>query len=200
MVTGAVALGTATDLTDGPDSAGRPRPSAPAGAGPLGDWLRDHPAWPVTALLAAYPLWWALGVADMMWIGLAVPMATRMLAWRAHGTRSLRLPPGFGLWLLFLVWTLASLVTISQTAPGTVPSAVSHRVISYADRTATYVALTLLLLYVGNLTEAELSKRKVAALLGLVGIYSAAFGIAGIIAPNFEFNSPMLASCRTSCR
>ena len=49
--------------------------------------LARNPAWPVTALLAGYPLWWLLGLADFMWIMLAIPMAFRMAAWAAHGTR-----------------------------------------------------------------------------------------------------------------
>ena len=52
---------------------------APATPGPptaRGRWLARHPAWPVVALLAGYPLWWALGVADFAWIGFAVPMAS----------------------------------------------------------------------------------------------------------------------------
>jgi hypothetical protein len=55
---------------------------APATPGPQptrGRWLARHPAWPVAALLAGYPLWWALGVADFAWIGFAVPMAGRLL-------------------------------------------------------------------------------------------------------------------------
>lgn len=127
-----------------------------------------------------------------MWIALAIPMTSRMLAWRAHGSRPLRLPPGFGIWLLFLLWTLASLVMIKLTAPGTVQSPVSHRVIAYADRTTTYVGITVLLIYVGNLTESELSRRKLASLLGLLAIYTTGFGIAGMILPTVQFGSPML--------
>ena len=57
-------------------------------------WLTRHPAWPVTALLVGYPMWWALGVADFAWIVLAIPMASRMLAWRKHHTGRLKLPAG----------------------------------------------------------------------------------------------------------
>src|ERR1022692_4439637 len=158
----------------------------------LGAWLTRHPAWPVTALLVGYPLWWALGVADFMWIVLAIPMASRLLAWRSHDSRRLRLPPGFGVWLLFLLWTVASLAMIKLTAPGTVQSPVSHRLIAYADRTTTYVAITVLLLYVGNLTESELSRRKLAALLGVLAVYTTVFGVAGILLPNLQFSSPTL--------
>jgi hypothetical protein len=156
-------------------------------------WLARHPAWPVTALLAGYPLWWALGVGDFMWIILAVPMAARLAAWWLHGSRPIRLPPGFGFWLAFLAWTGASVIMLKLGAPGTVSSPLSHRLVAYADRTATYLALTVLLLYVGNLTERELPRRKLAALIGLLGGYAVALGIAAIALPHFEFNSPTLA-------
>jgi hypothetical protein len=155
-------------------------------------WLVRHPAWPVTALLAGYPLWWALGIADFMWILVAIPMTATMLAWRTGRSRPLRLPPGFGIWAVFLVWTILSVVMIGMKAPGTVTSPVSHRLVAYTDRTVTYVAITVLLLYVGNLTHAELPRRKLAGLIGLLAIYATMFGIAGIFLKNFQFSSPIL--------
>ncbi len=134
--------------------------------------LARGPAWPVTYLVIGYPLWWALGIADFMWIILAIPMIARMAAWRSRGNRTIRVPPGFGLWLLFLVIVIAGIATITLTAPGTVPSPVSHRVLSYANRTAGYLADTVLLLYAGNLTERELPRRTLAWMLGLVGIFA----------------------------
>ena len=155
-------------------------------------WLASHPSWPITALLAGYPLWWALGVADFMWIILAVPMAARMLAWRRTGSRKIRAPPGFGIWLLFMIWVLAGIPMLLLTAPGTVDSSISHRVISFAIRAASYAGVTVLLLYAGNLTERELPRRKLAWLLGLVALYAIGGGIGGVLAPNFQFSSPTL--------
>ncbi len=155
-------------------------------------WLASHPSWPITALLAGYPLWWALGVADFMWIILAVPMAARMLAWRRTGSRKIRVPPGFGIWLLFMIWVLAGIPMLLLTAPGTVDSSISHRVISFAIRAASYAGVTVLLLYAGNLTERELPRRKLAWLLGLVALYAIGGGIGGVLAPNFQFSSPTL--------
>ncbi len=158
----------------------------------VGAWLTRHPAWPVIALLAGYPLWWALGIADFMWIGAAIPMAAGLYAWRSHGSRPLRLPPGFGLWLLFLIWSTAGVAMLTLQAPGTASSPVSHRLVAYADRTTTYVAITVLLLYVGNLTESELSRRKLIWLIGLVGGYATVLGIAGMVLPGLQFNAPTL--------
>jgi O-Antigen ligase len=159
---------------------------------PARRWLASHPGWPITALLAGYPLWWALGVADFMWIILAVPMAARMLAWRRTGSRRIRVPSGFGIWLLFLIWMLAGIPMLLLTAPGTVDSAISHRLISFVIRAASYGGVTVLLLYAGNLTERELPRRKLAWLLGLVALYAIGGGVGGVIAPGFQFSSPTL--------
>ena len=162
---------------------------------PLGMRLRSllrGPAWPVTALLVGYPLWWALGIADFMWIILAVPMVSRMIAWRDRRDRPIRVPPGFGLWLLFMLVVVSGLATITITAPGTVPSLVSHRVISYGNRTLGYLGDTVLLLYAGNLTERELPRRSLTWMLGLVGVFAVIGGVAGMLAPHFQFSSPFL--------
>ena len=160
---------------------------------PRKGWLARHPEWPITALLAGYPLWWALGVGDYMFVVLAIPMAARMYAWRARRGRHVQLPPGFGMWLMFLLVMLAGAVMLTLTAPGTVRSPVSHRVLSFANRTADYGGVTVLLLYAGNLTERELSRRTLAWLLGLLAIYTTAGGVAGMLDPGFQFNSPALA-------
>ena len=119
--------------------------------------VRSHPAWTMTALLAGYPVWWVLGLGDLSVIILAVPMLVRMRAWRRQG-RPIRVPPSFGLWLMFLVVVAAGLATLGLTAPGTVVSPLSNRLLSFADRGLTYVGLTVILLFAGNLTEAELPR------------------------------------------
>jgi hypothetical protein len=179
--------------------AGGTRPGGPQSrlrvgrrTGPGRGPLARHPAWPVVALLIGYPLWWALGLADFMWIILAVPMALRILAWRAYGSRRLRLPPGFGIWLLFLLCSAAGVAVLTLTAPGTVPSPVSHRVLSYGDRTLTYLGVTILLLYAGNLTERELPRKRFAWMLGLLAIYTTAGGVAGMVMHHVQFDSPFL--------
>ncbi|HWF80813.1 MAG TPA: hypothetical protein VN695_09525 [Streptosporangiaceae bacterium] len=175
-------------------SATRPHTAARSG------FAARHPAWPVTALLVGYPLWWALGLADFMWIILAAPMISQMVAWHTRGDRRLRVPPRFGIWLLFLIVAAAGIAAISLTAPGTVASPVSHRVLSYINRLASYGGLTVLLLYTGNLTEQELSRRRLAWMLGLVGLYAVAGGLAGMVMPHLQFTSPLLHLLPKSAR
>jgi hypothetical protein len=150
-----------------------------------------HPAWPITALLVGYPIWWGLGLADFIWVLLIPPMVLQMVSWHLSGRR-IRVPPGFGLWLLFLIIVVVGIATIGLTAPGTIASPVSHRVLAYANRTADYGGITVLLLYAGNLTESELSRRRLAWMLGLVGVYTVAGGLAGMVYPHLTFSSPLL--------
>ncbi len=151
---------------------------------------RATPAWPISCLLIGYPLWWALGLADFMWIILAFPMALRMVQWVRRG-RHLRVPPAFGLWLLFLVCAVIGVATLGLTAPGTAASSVSHRLFSFADRTLSMIGITVLLLYAGNLTERELPRRRLAWMLGLLAIYTTVGGLAAIADPHFQFSSPV---------
>jgi hypothetical protein len=174
-----------------------PRALALAGPGRSGGpmtptrWLARHPAWPLVALLAGYPLWWALGFGDFVFILAAIPMAARMNAWRAQSLRPVRTPPGFGLWLLFLVCMLAGAAALTLTAPGTIATPVGTRVLSFGVRAASYLAVTVLLLYAGNLTESELPRGRIAWLLGLLGLYTVMGGLGGVLAPHFSFSSPL---------
>ena len=150
-----------------------------------------RPDWPVVLLLAGWPLFWLLGLQIFACGLVAIPMAMRLYRWRATRSRVIRTPPGFGLWLLFLVVVVCGLSMIAMTAPGTAASPVSNRVVSWTLRESNYAGITVILLYVGNLTERELPRRWLAWLLGLVGVYSVAGGILGTLFPRFTFKSPL---------
>ena len=136
-------------------------------------------------------MWWALGIADFIWIIMAIPMLSRMAAWRRQGRR-VRAPAGFGLWVLFIVCAVAGVLVLSVVAPGNGAELAGHRLLSYTNRTLTYVGVTVVLLYACNLTEHELPRRKLAYLLGLMAIYTTAGGLAGMAASHVSFKSPFL--------
>ena len=54
------------------------------------------------AMFVGYPLWWCLGLGAMSWFVFAIPMA-----WALFRAERIRVPRGFGVWLLFLAWVLA---------------------------------------------------------------------------------------------
>jgi hypothetical protein len=164
----------------------------------LGRWFATNPAWPVTAMLALWPVWWLLGIGQYAPVVFAIPMARRMYRWRASGQRTLRLPPGFALWLIFLMIATIGVLEVGQVAPDTVNTPVSNRVISWALRMSLYLGITVILLYVGNLTEEELPRRRLAYLLGLVGLYTVIGGVVGMILPTIQLTSPVALLVPTS--
>lgn len=144
-----------------------------------------RPGWPLAWLFYGFPLFWALGVPSFAVMIMAVPMAIQL-----SRRLPLRLPPGFGFWLLFLLWSLAGVLLLAVNPPGTVAEPASSRLLGFAMREASYIAVTIVLLYVGNLRESELSSRRIAHMLGWFFVVAVAGGVAGLLVPNFEFTSP----------
>ncbi len=144
--------------------------------------------WPIAMAVAGYPIWWALGLTPVALPLAAIPMVVKL---RRQG--NVRVPPGFWIWLLFLVWVLASSVTLNLTAPDTVPPQGSGRFLAFALRFANYASVTITMLYVGNLSERVLPTRRVVRSLGLLCVASIALGLGGVFFPHFKFNSPAAA-------
>ncbi|MCW2636002.1 MAG: hypothetical protein JWQ99_2369 [Blastococcus sp.] len=143
-----------------------------------------RPGWPLTALLVLYPLWWALGLGTLIVFLLALPMALQL--WRR---RPVLVPPGFGIWLLFLLWVVASTIMLPANPPGTLPDTASGRLVSVAFNLAGYVSATIILLYAGNLTEEEFPRRRMVRQLGFLSLVVLAGGLLGTFAARFEFTS-----------
>jgi hypothetical protein len=148
------------------------------------------PAWPVAGLLAFYPLWWALGLGVLIFPIMAVPMVVLVLRGRAAGRR-IALPPGFLWWLMFLAAAVISIAALGVDPAGTVPEHGTSRLLAAAYKLVMYVALTVLLVYAGNLTEAELSRKRLVRLLGWLFVVTVAGGLLGIVAGKFQFTSPV---------
>ncbi|MFL6128110.1 MAG: O-antigen ligase family protein [Mycobacteriales bacterium] len=175
------------DTPPRPPSLARP-PAAPvpsaAPAGRRRGLLR--PGWPLSALIVLFPLWWALGLMELIFPLLAVPMAVQLFR-----RRPLRLPPGFVLWALFLLWVLAGAVLLGVNPPRTLPAAASTRLIAYAVRLIEYLSMTVVLLYVGNLKEHELPRRRLIGMLGWFFLVATLGGLLGTFWPAFEFTGPI---------
>jgi O-antigen ligase len=141
---------------------------------------------PLTALLVGYPLWWALGLGTLIVFLIAVPMTVALVR-----RRPIAVPPGFGLWLLFLLTVVLSTTMLKINPPGTLPEAMSHRLIPVAFNLAGYLAATVILLYAGNLTEEEYPRRRLMRQLGYFFLVVVGGGLLGTVAPTFQFTSPV---------
>ncbi|WP_247666357.1 ligase [Nocardiopsis sp. B62] len=142
---------------------------------------------PLVWLLAGYPLWWALGMGQFAYWLFAVPMLAELV--RRHRTVGLRVPSGFWLWGLFLLWTVLGLALVPLEMPGTVPESGGYP--GALLRVINYLVLTVLLLYVGNLTERELPVRVVVWALAVLCVVTVVGGYLGMLAPRFEFTAPL---------
>lgn len=158
--------------------------SGPSTSGPAGAGWAWSSGWPLSALLVLYPLWWALGMGTLIVFVLALPMAFQL-----YRRRPILVPPGFGIWLLFLVWVMASTVMLAENPTGTLPDTVTGRAVSVAFNLAGYVSATVILLYAGNLTEEEFPRRRLVRQLGFFFVIVLCGGLLGTFAPNFGFTS-----------
>jgi hypothetical protein len=153
----------------------------------LSRWPRRWPTrWPIAALLVGYPVWWALGFGGLSVIVVAVPMA--VILWRR---RPIRLPPGFGLWLLLLAGYLISGLMLAELPPGTYGELSHGRLIGYAMRLCLMLSVLVMVCYLGNLSERELPQRTLVRMLGVLFLTTVAGGLLGLLAPRFEFTSPV---------
>lgn len=160
--------------------------SGPGFAAARPRFLPLPPAWPLTALLLLYPLWWLLGLGVLIFPILAAPMALHLLR-----RRPLRVPPGFTLWLLFLAVVVVSLAALGHDPPGTVAGSALSRMPAAGLRLVEYASLTVLLLYAGNLRRAELPQRRLIGLLAWAFLLTVAGGVAGLLWPHLELTSPI---------
>ena len=69
--------------------------------------------WQAYAIVTLIPLWWLIGVSFVMWGLIALPLLGA-LAVRGR----VRAPRRFGIWLLFILWVIASGVELSDSGAG----------------------------------------------------------------------------------
>lgn len=178
---------TAADRPDPEEPEARETQDAPGQALPARrPWGGVPYAWPLWALLVLYPVWWLLGLGTFIYPILALPMAIHLLR---H--RPIRVPPGFGIWLLFLVWFCFSVIMLRVNPPGTFGNSGNLRLAVVAMRFGLYVSVTIMLLYVGNLTEKQLPRASLVRWLSVMFVVTVAGGFLGLLWPRFGFTSPV---------
>jgi O-antigen ligase len=143
----------------------------PAAGGPARGSLLPR-AWPVLLLFALYPVWWLLGLGGFIWPILAIPMLLKVLR-----QGRIKVPPGFGIWLLFLAWMLASLLEINE---GT-------RLMVALHRASLYASATVLFVYVYNLSTG--SSQRIVWVLALFWSAVVGIGLLAVFFPSLEFHS-----------
>lgn len=145
------------------------RPARPAST------LRALPAWPLYVTFIGFPIWWRLGLGGFIWFFAAVPMAAALCL-----RGNVRMPKGFGIWALFLLWTVASFVNVHG----------SGHMMGWAFRFGTLLSGTIVLLYIYNASE-TLTARKLGIIFSTFWVYVVIGGFLGVLIPHYSFTTPM---------
>jgi hypothetical protein len=132
--------------------------------------------WQAYVLFALLPVWWFAGASFFMWPLIAVPL---LIALAVRG--GVRTPMRFGIWLLLLVWMLASGVELAS----------GSRVLAWAWRYSFYLSGTVIFLYIVNTPERRLPTRSIVNALGVYWVMVVAGGWLGVLFPGTNFASPM---------
>lgn len=135
-------------------------------------------AWPLYLLFLALPLWWALGAAYFVWPLLTLPLLFSLLM-----RREVRLPPRFGLWLLFLAWMLLASVQLDDGMSAAL----------FVYRASLYFSATLLFLYLYNSTRDRLPDKAILKAMTLFWAMVVVGGTVGVFLPHVNFGTPVEA-------
>jgi hypothetical protein len=137
----------------------------------------------LTWLLVGYPLWWVLGLAQVLSL-----VAAGMLLLELLHRRRVIAPRGFLVWMSFLAWLLVGVLLLQVDAPGTVHGTSNTRYLTFSFRFAWYSAATVLLLYLGNMRK-ELSVTRITRAFACLFVTVVAGGVLGTVAPHLDFPS-----------
>lgn len=157
----------------------------------IGAWITRQAgsfSWPVNVLFIGLPLWWLLGLWQILFFIMAIPMIAYLLRQRV-----VLMPRGFGLWLLFLIWVLLGVLVLQVDAPGTVAGVNMNRYLVFGYRFAWYLVATIVALYVLN-TRDVLKSEKIARAIGWLFVMFLAGGLLGLFAYNLEVPSLLQAA------
>ncbi len=136
--------------------------------------VRPVRRWPLWGWFGLASVWWLLGVFNVVWSLVALPVLVAL-----SRRRRLTVPKGFGIWLLFLVCVAASAVQVTTV----------DRAAAYLYRSSLYVSVTALFLYLYCTPRERLSDDTV--LRFLVGFWTvvAVGGVMGVLFPTLRFPS-----------
>lgn len=150
------------------------RVSAPERVVPSTDGV-DLPAWPLGALFVGFPALWLLGVGDVSWTIVGVVMAFYLLRFGRP-----RVPAGFGIVLLFLVWVGLSVIAIDTFS----------RLLGFGFRYAQYISLAIVFVYVYN-ARRSLPLDRLLGFLSAFWIWMVAGGYLGLLFPSTTIRTPL---------
>ena len=129
--------------------------------------------------MLSFPVFWALGL-PWLW----GPVVTfPMLVYLLRRLSSLRTPKGFGIWILFLGWTLVSATQLLQYG--------ADRWFAFFYRSNFYYSATIAFLFFFNVERDRIPYRSVVRAIAAFWVVVIALGVVALVAPKHQrFTSP----------
>ena len=138
----------------------------------------------LTAFLVGFPFWWIAGLASFGFI-----IVGFLLGYQLLQVKQIKVPNGFGIWILFLMVVLMSALTLWVPVPGLIPESGLGRILSWAFRLSWFIAGTCVMLFIGNADERVLPTRRVVLLFAWLFTLTVLGGYAGNFASGVDFPS-----------
>jgi polysaccharide biosynthesis protein PslJ len=133
--------------------------------------------WPLYALFYGFPIWWVLGLAEMVWPIFAFFLLANLIMRRA----TVRVPRGFGLYLLFLLWMAASGIHVSGL----------DKWFGFVYRTSLYCSAPIVGLFIFNAPKRLLPNRVVVRMMVVFWVVTVGGGLLGLALPNLQLTTVM---------
>jgi hypothetical protein len=139
--------------------------------------------WPLTVMLVGYPVWWLIGIANLMPLIAAIGMAVQL-----SRMPRVRVRPGFGLVLLFLAWVTIGVFLLQVDAPNAIPDHSNSRYFTFTFRLGLFLTAAITVVYIYNVRD-KVSTTRIVRAFSCMFITVVAGGVVGTIAPNLDFPS-----------
>jgi len=133
--------------------------------------------WPLYALFYGFPLWWALGLAELVWPIFAAFLLANLVVRR----EAVRVPRGFGLYLLFLMWMAASGIHVSGL----------DKWFGFLYRAGLYCSAPIVGVFIFNAPKRLLPNRVVVRMMVVFWIVTVGGGLLGLALPNLQITTLM---------
>jgi hypothetical protein len=134
---------------------------------------RGLPTWPLAAYFLGLPVWWVLGLIDVIMVPIGAIMALYLVRAR------IRVPRGFALWAVFLFFMGASIIELTRYT----------QYLTFSYRAGIYLSSTVLFLYIYNSWRTISDRRILGYLVGYFVVVVAG-GYLGAAYPSHSFKTP----------
>jgi polysaccharide biosynthesis protein PslJ len=166
----------------------------PVTEGPSVTSRRRHPrlllsyGWPISCLCYGFPLLWVLGLAEFIWIILGFAMLISLTMRR----KSIRVPTGFGIYVLFLMWVLVSAISLHSGGTATTATgSTADKVIGFAYRFFLYCSAPIFGLYIFNAPKRVLPNKAVVQAMVAYWLVVVGGGFLGLAMPHLQLTTLM---------